>query len=277
MPDLIVQNHTFDVVECGEKEPSVLLIHSTGLGARQWKSLTQRLSPRRCFAPNLLGYSPSDSWKGREPIDWEIDFVACRQLLLQLPPPVDLVGHSYGGFIAMRLALEHPEHVRRIALHEPTAWGCLFDSGDEALQAAMTAIMEKLVNPGPSATPEQWLEMFVDFWNAPGVWAAMPKARQAVWIHLFPKVFAEVRQLCMDRTPLSVWQAVCHPTLITMGRASPPGEQEVCRLLADQLPRCTLVETNGGHLAPLTHPASVLPNMQKWLLDTLSPTDHPKV
>ena len=238
-------------IQQGENPP-VLMLCSTGMSARQWKRLRGVLSHRRCLALNYLGYAPSSQNTG---VDWQVDYMAASTLLLQEAAPLDLVGHSYGGFLAMKLALDYPKHVRSLVLHEPVAWGSLSASQDSLLKESFARLYERLFLQGISK--ELWLEAFVDFWNQPGIWCSLSETRKNAWRELYPKIYTEVEGLCSDTTPLSTWQNVNVPVLITVGQDGPKHEQEVCRLLANTIPNCTLIIVEGGHLAPVTHHQSI--------------------
>jgi pimeloyl-ACP methyl ester carboxylesterase len=55
--------------------------------------------------------------------------------------PIDVVGHSYGGVVAVQLAQARPDLVRRLALVEPALRGILRTSpeGERFIQNAMAA------------------------------------------------------------------------------------------------------------------------------------------
>ncbi len=92
----------------------VLAIHGlTGHGAR-WQTLAMRyLAEFAVTAPDLLGHGRS-SWAA----PWTIDAnVAALAALLDAPAVV--VGHSFGGAVALSLAASHPELVSALVLLDP--------------------------------------------------------------------------------------------------------------------------------------------------------------
>ncbi|HSN28489.1 MAG TPA: alpha/beta fold hydrolase, partial [Kofleriaceae bacterium] len=96
-----------------------LLIHSGGFGGRQWRKLGEVLAPtHEVLAPDLLGYG-SEPWPAGAPFHFRQDVERLAGLLGG--EQADVVGHSYGGFLALQLALAHPELVRRIAVYDPVA------------------------------------------------------------------------------------------------------------------------------------------------------------
>ncbi|GAA1556015.1 lipase LipV [Actinomadura kijaniata] len=98
----------------GAGRPLVALHGIGGHGAR-WRRLAERhLDGFRVLAPDLRGH-------GRSPHDapWDVD-THVADLLAALPEErFDLVGHSYGGMIAVHLARAAPERVRRLVLLDP--------------------------------------------------------------------------------------------------------------------------------------------------------------
>ncbi|RAV07007.1 alpha/beta hydrolase [Mycolicibacterium sp. GF69] len=92
----------------------VLAIHGlTGHGQR-WQTLaTQHLPERTILAPDLLGHGRS-SWAA----PWTIDAnIAALSDLLD--GPVVVVGHSFGGAVALNLAAARPDLVSRLVLLDP--------------------------------------------------------------------------------------------------------------------------------------------------------------
>ncbi|BBX65737.1 lipase LipV [Mycobacterium saskatchewanense] len=95
----------------------VLAIHGlTGHGQR-WEHLAGYLPGLAIAAPDLLGHGRS-SWAA----PWTIDAnVAALAALLdeQAEAPVVVVGHSFGGALAMHLAAARPELVAALLLLDP--------------------------------------------------------------------------------------------------------------------------------------------------------------
>jgi pimeloyl-ACP methyl ester carboxylesterase len=96
----------------------VVLIHGSVGNAGAWAPIRSALAERyEVLAPNRGGYPP-----GRllERIDFERQ---AEDLAPLLGEGAHLVGHSYGGVIALLVAAAHPERVRSLAVSEPPAFG----------------------------------------------------------------------------------------------------------------------------------------------------------
>ena len=105
--------------DVGDGRP-VLLIHGSGPGVTAWANwrlvLPELGKTSRAIAPDMLGFGYTE-----RPVDvaYGIDaWVAHAIGLLDALDigQTDLVGNSFGGAIALALAIRHPERVRRLVL-----------------------------------------------------------------------------------------------------------------------------------------------------------------
>jgi len=242
------------------------MLHSSGMAAAQWRGLFAALGGRRRVAPDLLGYGRNPAWPADRPFEASMDLAVAEALLLSEDGPVDVVGHSYGGWLAMSLAARHPDRVRRVVLHEPVLWGVLGSAGsaDDA-----TRWRELLVTAGVLSDDvpdiESWLRGFVDFWSGAGAWDAMPEARKAPQRRIAAKLMMEVRGLCLDEVGHDTWATIKAPIRITVGERAPAIEVRALELLAPHLQDVALRRVPGGHMAPLTHPEGVIRQFVQWL------------
>lgn len=228
----------------------VVLLHSGGLSSRQWRKLTALLLPSyQVLVPDLLGYGASGPWPDGVPFHFRTDALAVAALIDTLPAAARVVGHSYGGLIALHLALLRPGRVRSLALYEPVAFGILDEPEDAAERASL-----ELVQTPYERDPDAWLAGFVDWWNGPGSYAALPAEAQATWRAAGWKVSQEVLSLTADRTDRRGYGAIAVPTLLLGGERSPRTERRVLEKLAAALPKATLTVVAGaGHMGPITH------------------------
>ncbi len=89
--------------------------------------------------------------------------------------PIHLVGHSYGGAVALRFAMQQPERLRSLVLIEPVAFHLLRDeSPDPANRRLFGEVMEiggpGVAGPRPSGDYRRAMARFVDYWNGEGAW-----------------------------------------------------------------------------------------------------------
>jgi len=258
-----VEGHNFHYLEIEGDSPPILMLCSTGLDSRQWRDILPLLDGRRLICPHYLCYPKSDHWKGEGEIDSWLDYLAAEQLLLKEDQPIDILGHSYGGFIGLRLAKNHPDKVRRLALHEPTVWGCLQYTERKELKNEFGEVVETFFTEG--LEPEYFLQDFVDYWNIVGTWESMPEVRKDMWRKLQPKILSEVRLLCYDKTPPEYYREIKHPILITLSKETPPHQFEACTILSNNLDNVNIEYVPGGHMGVITRSSEVMPKLYRWL------------
>lgn len=115
-------DYSFDYIEGGNGEPLVL-IHGSASDYRTWNAQQAELSKRF----RAISYSRRYHWPN-EPIGEGADYSMLEhvrdleELLHSLDAaPTHLVGHSYGAFIALLLAIQKPQLIRTLVLVEPPA------------------------------------------------------------------------------------------------------------------------------------------------------------
>ena len=99
----------------GEGEP-VLLVHGLGGGASNWVLLAPALAARRrVLAVDLPGHAGSSPLPSVPAL---ASFADLLRLLLEheRATPATVVGHSFGGALALVLAARHPDAVRALML-----------------------------------------------------------------------------------------------------------------------------------------------------------------
>ncbi len=109
-----------DFLEAGTSGVAAMLVHSSVSGARMWRRLMEDLKDRfRVRAVNLFGYGRTPPWS-REATQ-SLDDQA-RLVELALPTDADeayLVGHSFGGSVAMKVAARLKGRITKLVLLEP--------------------------------------------------------------------------------------------------------------------------------------------------------------
>src|SRR5882672_7303914 len=168
-------------LEQGSGQP-VMLLHSSSASSAQWRALMDRLSVRfHVIAPDLYGYGSSASWPGRGVFSLADEAALVRVLLDRLDEPVHLVGHSYGGAVALQVARAHGDALRSLTLIEPVAFHLLrgSDPTDTAALREITAVADVVVRSLASGDYWRGCGHFVDYWSGQGSWAGMPADKRA--------------------------------------------------------------------------------------------------
>lgn len=237
----------------------VVLIHSSGLSGRQWRRLAGELTARnlRAIVPDLSGHGQSAPWAEPTPFAFAID-VARLVAIVRALDGAHVIGHSYGGLLALHVALAAPDRVRSLTVFDPVAFGVLDPARDHDALAILGALD---LAWGPHADDrERWLRTFVDFWGGAGAWSALRADMRAEFLRVAWVVREGVRTLMEDPTPAATFARIAMPVQLVTGERSPLPARRVVERLAEALPHARVATVPGvGHLGPLTDPAAVNP------------------
>lgn len=103
----------------GPDGPPVVFLHGWGLGSRAYKRAINRLTARGCrvYAPALPSFGGSGNLPGdRMDLAGYADWVASFMETVGIDEPVLLIGHSFGGGVAITLSDRHPELMSYLVL-----------------------------------------------------------------------------------------------------------------------------------------------------------------
>jgi pimeloyl-ACP methyl ester carboxylesterase len=241
--------------------PAIVLLHSSMASKSQWRSLMERMQgTHRLIAIDLHGYGDSAMPECHDRFSLVDEVQLVQSKLAQVLAPGEsfhLVGHSFGGGVALRLAHANPERIRSLSLYEPTAFH-LLDRSDRALQEilAVAHATQAAIHDGRS--PEG-TELFIDYWSGSGAYAALAPSRQVLLASLLPKVPLDFQALLNDPLRSSDYSRIAVPTCLIAGRQSPACAHAIVSLLDAVLPKRETHRIDAGHMAPLTHPNLVNP------------------
>jgi pimeloyl-ACP methyl ester carboxylesterase len=169
---------------------------------------------------------------------------------------VHLVGHSYGGGVALHVALARPARIGSLALYEPSAFHLLKIMGDrDAAAFAEIADIMRVTAQGVIAGDYAGAAApFVDYWSGVGAWAALRPAMQDTLIRWAPKAPLDFRALIEEPTPLAAYSDLRMPVLVMRGEHAPRPTRKIAEMLASVMPKARLAVIDGaGHMGPSTH------------------------
>lgn len=246
-----------------------LFIHSTGVGPFMWNKLLVDLPAGIApLTPTNLGYSLADLVPRGTKVTVAEEVAHIKAQIPAGTTGVHLGGHSYGGLVALTLALDPQVPVKSIWLYEPVMFGALREVVDTLPADAAEQVRALFEDPDALLNEEAgghdaWLEHFVDYWNQPGMWASMPDkakdmARLVGW-----KMFQEVRMVSQEPQPFGHYRLSVPMTLVKGERTQPPA-REMVRQLAAVNPQAQVEVLQGlGHMGLVGSPTSVLPTLQR--------------
>ncbi|MBN8938677.1 MAG: alpha/beta hydrolase [Rhizobiales bacterium] len=244
--------------ESGEGPP-LLLIHGSPGEGRAWNRVAPLLTGRfRVLAPDLPGYGASDPLREADGGTAAMAR-AVGELAASLGQPVWLAGHSYGGNVALHVALQTASHdrIRGLALFEPVFFRALALNGGQAIRdeafrffaayAARAAAGEKNAVAG-----------MVDYWFGPQAFARLPIPVQAFLDACAPRnardVVSSFNEI-LDRDELARFDKPFHVVHGTLGA---PVAASIAKALGAVAPAARVIAMAGaGHGLLDTHPRDV--------------------
>ena len=268
--------------EQGSGEP-VLFVHGIPTDYRIWSSQLADLASgfrsisisRRHAFPNKNPVSVVESTVQNN----SEDLVALIQQLKLAK--VHLVGHSYGGFIALYTAWKHPELFRSLVLIEPAVPSILVKNEKNPIQA----LIFLLTNPSAATSARRLqkgeLKLALKAYDSGDLNGAVRHFVDGIkeTAGAFEKMPAEIQGLMLDNgktvgeleTEFPIFtrsdaRRVGIRTLLVKGEKSPKWLQGIVDNLSKSMPNNTAVKISGsGHLPHIENPSEFNARLREFL------------
>ena len=237
----------------------MVLVHGSWFDHRSWASVMPGLAASfQVLAYDRRGHSASERPDSQGSVHEDADDLGALIDALDLTG-AHVVTNSYGGNVALRLAVKRPELIRSLAMHEPPLLGLLSDDPESAdmlerTQRSFESVGARIAEGDHEGGARQFVEE-VAF--GPGAWEnELPPEVREVFVRNAPTCLDELRDadaLGADLDDLSRFEK---PVLLSDGSESPQMFAKVIDILARTLPDARR-NTYGGaaHMSHMTHPA----------------------
>jgi pimeloyl-ACP methyl ester carboxylesterase len=248
---------SIDYDECGDGPTVVLVPGSCSTGAA-WRSVISEWGNSfRCVTTSLLGYGGTAERRSIMNADISHEAEILEAVVRRAACPVHLVGHSFGGLVALAVALRKQVPLLSLTIIEAPAAGLLRSMGEHRHYHEIREMTDSYIGAfyaGESAA----IESMIDFYGGAGTFAVWPQ---------------RVRDYAVDTTAVNLldWVTAYRfqptqaalasievPALVVWGAASHPAVQRANELLGRCMTTASLVRIAGAaHFMIATHAKEV--------------------
>lgn len=232
-----------------------LFLHCGLARASAWDRVMALLAGEMSMlAMDLPGHGQSEDWNP------ERDFAVqtCDMALGLLQGSAHVIGHSFGAYAALRLALDHPEMVRSVTMIEPVFFAAA-KGPDPAGLAAHKRKAGRYMGALAAGDPVSAARGFTADWGDGRPWESLKPAQMDYIVDRMPLIKASEAALLDDSgAVMERLDELEVPLLLAAGDMSPPIVASVLDGIEEVQPDAIRVLLDGaGHMAPMTHPDEV--------------------
>jgi pimeloyl-ACP methyl ester carboxylesterase len=212
------------------------------------------------LTPEHYGSATNGPWTGEHAFTLSDDAAKAIALIDASESKVHLVGHSYGGGVALHVALTRPSQIASMVLYEPSAFHLLRQFGEPGADAfaEIAGVARRIADGVLTGDYRRAVAEFVDYWSGAGTWETMRPAAQRALIRWAPKGPLDFHALLENPTPASAYRTIKCPALIMRGEHALKPSRIIADRLAGLLPDSRLLVIDGaGHMGPFTHASKV--------------------
>ena len=248
---------------------SVIALHCSLSSGHQWGRLAEELaSKHQVITPDISGYgNNAGSFDLPTTLSEEIDLLS--DCLREAVGPIHLVGHSYGGALAFKIATDSllASRVRSLTLIEPVLPTILMESESDR------PLCEQFARLGQEVSIDIWkgscweaVEKFLAFWKDSGPTEKLSSKALVRMVGQAEKLAFEFRAILGERNVTSAAAAIRVATLLVSGGLSPYLTQRVVGRLASTIPGAeTRYLPAAGHMLPISHAATINPEIARHI------------
>lgn len=250
----------------GQGPRRVLSLHCTLAFGGAWAGLARHVGDDvTLVAPDMPSHGQSADWD--EVSDFsETTYQA--SLAAMGDGRMDIIGHSFGAAIALRIAVAHPERVRSLTLFEPVFFAVALADAPQTMVAhdSQAKPFHDAMQTGDRAAGAR---AFNGMWSGGPRWNTLSDRSRAAMTRAVHVVPGTVGFLYDDSCGLlqdGVLGRVTAPSILMRGEHALPAVQAVTSGLARRMGNAQEVVIEGaGHMAPISHAAAVATAFKQML------------
>ncbi|MFD1882752.1 alpha/beta fold hydrolase [Paracoccus pacificus] len=240
----------------GDADRPALAISCMLGSAGLWTGVADQLQGRVALTGfDLPGHGRSADWQPT-PDGPDYATLSTRIAAELIDRPIDLIGHSFGATIALRIAVAAPEAIRTLTLIEPVLFAAVRDTPGNAENARWAEALGALFKAGDIRGATR---MFTTTWGTD--FDALPVPAQEAMIRRMPLVQYSNKSLYEDTGRIlrkDGLEAIDAPVMLIAGAESPAVIHDIADALAARLPDVGRATVPGAaHMLPATHPVQV--------------------
>jgi len=199
----------------------------------------------RCLMADSPGHGDSD-YDPQQPYQLQAANAMIDLLEREITEPAILMGHSYGGTIAFRIAKMRPDLVRAMVLFEPVNFGFLLDADHPITHPADGSDFNDISEAQEYFDAEDWpnaARIFFTYWEKSRPWESLAEPTRAYltktvrFISLQrPSLFGDAT----ERVMLEDIKSMDMPVLVSHGEHTRDIAKAANQVIAANLPNATL-------------------------------------
>jgi pimeloyl-ACP methyl ester carboxylesterase len=234
--------------------PTVVLVPGSCSTGAAWRPVLAAWQDRfRCVTTSLLGYGGTAERRTAHDPSIRHEAEALEAVIRKAAAPVHLVGHSFGGLVAITVALRKRADLASLTIVEAPALQLLRGDGEEAHYRAIRAMTDDYFAAFDRGNAEA-IGTMIDFYGGRGTFASWPPRVRAYAVETTAVNVLDWASAYGFALSIAALKTIDIPALVLWGEASHPAVQRANVLLAEAMRHTASAEIGGaGHFMIATH------------------------